>query len=97
MTDPAIPAGTGVQITVGGFIRSPCRVGAPSGEGDGNPRLVAAAQAVLDTAQDYYTARNGRRCSIEGSDGEKCWIVPFDQFEDLRRAALAQPEAGGER
>lgn len=47
-------------------------------------RLREAGQAVIDTAFDHYTARNGRRMSIEGDDGEKCWIVPFDHFEALR-------------
>ena len=46
--------------------------------------LVKVAQEVVDTAFDHYTARNGKRMSIEGDDGEKCWIVPFDQFEHLR-------------
>ena len=51
-----------------------------------NARLREAGQAVIDTAFDHYTARNGRRMSIEGDDGEKCWIVPFDHFEALRKA-----------
>lgn len=58
-----------------------------------NDELRDAARAVIDTADDYYTTRNGRRMSIEGSDGEKCWIVPFDQFEALRRAVTAIPSA----
>lgn len=55
--------------------------------------LIDAAKAVIASAFDHYTARNGRRMSIEGDDGEKCWIVPFDDFEQLRfaveRAAIA--------
>lgn len=52
--------------------------------------LREAAEEVIATAFDYYTARNGRRCSIEGDDGEKCWIVPFDQFEALRSALTSE-------
>ncbi len=51
-----------------------------------NARLRGAALEVISAGFDHYTARNGRRCSIEGGDGEKCWIVPFDQFEALRAA-----------
>lgn len=47
---------------------------------------IRAAHAIFEQATDFYTARNGRRMSIEGDDGEKCWIVPFDAFEDLRHA-----------
>lgn len=54
--------------------------------------LREAAQAVIEQAFDFYKARNGRVMSIEGEDGEKCWIVPFDAFEQLR-AALAQVKA----
>jgi len=51
--------------------------------------LVEAMEEATLRAFDYYRARNGRLCSIEGDDGEKCWIIPFDAFEDLR-AALAK-------
>ncbi|PQM29387.1 hypothetical protein CVO77_00155 [Sphingopyxis lindanitolerans] len=57
------------------------------------PSIEEAAQAVIASANDYYTARNGKRMGIEGDDGEKCWIVPFDQFEDLRRALSTTSEA----
>lgn len=56
--------------------------------------LKVAGQSVIDQMFDYYTARNGRRMSIEGDDGEKCWIVPFDAMEELR-AALS-PTTGGD-
>ncbi len=49
-------------------------------------RMREAGQAVIAQAFDHYTARNGRRIGIEGDDGEKCWIVPFDAFESLRAA-----------
>lgn len=54
-------------------------------------RLREVGCAVVAGAFDHYVARNGRRCSIEGDDGEKCWIVPFDEFEALS-AALGQGE-----
>lgn len=49
-----------------------------------NEALREAAQEVVNRAFDHYRARNGRMCSIEGDEGEKCWIVPFDAMEDLR-------------
>lgn len=61
---------------------------------DADVGLVEAARAVIDTAFDHYSARNGKRMTIEGDDGEKCWIVPFDQFEDLRRALAALGQGG---
>lgn len=45
---------------------------------------------LIAQASDYYTARNGKLCSIEGDDGEKCWIVPFEPFEELRAALNLQ-------
>ena len=56
--------------------------------------LRDATKDVIATADDYYTARNGRRCSIEGEDGEKCWIVPFDPFEALRAALTPSALSG---
>lgn len=55
--------------------------------------LMEAAKDVVDRAFDHYRARNGRMCSIEGDDGEKCWIVPFDAMEDLRQALTSSPAA----
>ena len=46
--------------------------------------LLDAGKDVIGSASDHYTARNNRRMTIQGDDGEKCWIVPFDQFEHLR-------------
>jgi hypothetical protein len=51
--------------------------------------VVEAARGVIERASDTYRKRNGQRGSIEGDDGEKCWIVSFDDFEDLRRALAA--------
>ena len=57
-----------------------------------NPeRLVEALRLVEQTAETHYTARNGRRCSIEGSDGEVCSIIPFDTMEEVRAALSAAP------
>lgn len=59
----------------------------------------AVVEAVIGQASDHYQKRNGHRASIEGEDGEKCWIVPFDAFENLRHAMLAAAspsEAKGE-
>lgn len=58
--------------------------------GDEPVGLREAAEEVCNRAFDHYRARNGRMCSIEGDDGEKCWIIPYDAMEDLR-AALATP------
>jgi hypothetical protein len=55
-----------------------------------------AAQAVLDRMSDTFTARNGRKVSIEGDDGEKCWIVHSDDIEDLRRALSRPPVEASE-
>ncbi len=54
-----------------------------------NAVLVERLGAAIGQAFDYYTARNGRRMSIEGDDGEKCWILPFDAFEELKHALAA--------
>ncbi|WP_257541215.1 hypothetical protein [Sphingobium sp. CFD-1] len=58
--------------------------------------LTEAAKDVVDRAFGHYRARNGRMCSIEGDDGEKCWIVPFDAMEDLRQALTSSPAAEAE-
>jgi len=58
--------------------------------------LMEAAKDVVDRAFDHYRARNGRMCSIEGDDGEKCWIVPFDAMEDLRAALASSPASEAE-
>lgn len=68
------------------------REAAPDVAGDA---VRAAGQAVIDQAFDFYTARNGRVMTIE-SDGEKCWIVPCDAFEELR-SALANPRPALDR
>lgn len=49
-------------------------------------RLQKAATNVLLLATDFYKKRNGHLASFEDESGEKCWIVPFDAFEDLREA-----------
>jgi hypothetical protein len=51
--------------------------------------LVEAGQAILDRMSSTYRARNNRQVSIQGEDGEMCWIVHSDDIEGLR-AALAK-------
>jgi len=51
-------------------------------------------QEVRDRAFDHYRARNGRMCSIEGDDGEKCWIIPFDAMESFDHALTRAREHG---
>lgn len=40
--------------------------------------VVADIRELISTRSDHFTMRNGERRSIEGDDGEKCWIVTFD-------------------
>lgn len=55
-----------------------------------NDRLSEAVRSMIAQRSDHYTARNGRRCSIEGDDGEMCWIVPFEAMCDVERALASQ-------
>ena len=48
--------------------------------------LREAARELSDRAFRQYRARNGKMCSIEGDDGEACWIIPWDAMDDLRQA-----------
>lgn len=61
--------------------------------------LKAAAESLIAQKSDYFTARNGKKVSIEGDDGEKCWIVPFDAMNELEIALSTptdqQPKAEG--
>jgi hypothetical protein len=57
--------------------------------------LASAARNLIASRTDHYTARNGKRMSIEGDDGEKCWIIPFDAMNDLE-IALTRPLGEGE-
>ncbi|HHV68223.1 MAG TPA: hypothetical protein GXX48_11345 [Ochrobactrum intermedium] len=50
-----------------------------------------AARNLIAVRYDTYKARNGNLCSIEGDDGEKAWIVPFDAMADLE-SALSSPD-----
>ena len=59
-----------------------------------DPKAQALADALreaLEQSFTHYTARNGRKCSIEGEDGEQCLILPFEATNNLR-AALADWE-----
>lgn len=48
--------------------------------------VLKAAEQLIHNRFDTYTARNGKRVSIEGDDGEKCWIVSFEDMSDLENA-----------
>lgn len=61
-----------------------------------NKRLRDAARDVIDVATDTYTARNGRRVSIQADDGEKCWIIHSDQIELLRGAIEVLAKGGSD-
>lgn len=62
-------------------------------EGDGWQRLEQAARNLIANRFDTYKARNGRKCSIEGDDGEKCWIVSFDDMAELEAALPTPPSS----
>ena len=55
------------------------------------PDLVATPkgeiQEIIDGLSSSYKAKNGREVSIEGDDGEKCWILSNDGYEALCAAA----------
>lgn len=55
-------------------------------------RLEEAARDVVSQQTDFYTARNGRRVSIQGDDGERCVIVPYEAIYRLEHALV--PAAG---
>lgn len=42
-----------------------------------------AIRSIIGNLSSSYTARNGRKISIEGDDGEKCWILDNDGYEAL--------------
>jgi hypothetical protein len=54
-------------------------------------RLLRIMHDIDLTALDYYRARDARACSIEGDDGEKCWIISSNAMESVRHA-LAQAD-----
>lgn len=56
-----------------------------------NSRLKDAVLNVIANRFDTYKARNGKQCSIEGDDGEKCWIVSFDDMSELEAAVSSDP------
>lgn len=55
--------------------------------------LEEAVRNLIANRFDTYKARNGKLCSIEGDDGEKCWIVSFDDMADLETALVPHPLA----
>lgn len=54
----------------------------------GIERLQATARALSSSAFTTYRKGNGQLGTIEGDDGEKCFIVPHDEMIEFR-AALA--------
>ncbi|SPL63613.1 hypothetical protein [Ochrobactrum soli] len=55
----------------------------------GEALLQRAATNLIANRFDTYKAQNGKLCSIEGDDGEKCWIVSFDDMAELEAALLS--------
>lgn len=55
-------------------------------------QLLEAASDVIASASDTYKKRNGHLANFEDDSGEKCWIVPFDAFENLRTAVTKSGE-----
>lgn len=55
--------------------------------------LVESAKNVIENMFWLYTAKNGKKASIEDSSGEKCWIVPDDAIEILKAALAAYKES----
>lgn len=51
-----------------------------------NERLREVGTNLLGRMFDTYKARNGREVSIQGDDGEKCWIVHSDEIAALEAA-----------
>ena len=58
--------------------------------------LEEAARNLIANRFDSYKARNGKLCSIEGDDGEKCWIVSFDHMAELESSLWAERVEKGE-
>lgn len=52
-------------------------------------KVIAAARRVIAERFGTYKAGNGREVSIEGDDGEKCWIVHSDPMFCLEEAIKA--------
>jgi len=58
----------------------------------GDDALRIAARNLIAGRFDTYKAKNGRYVSIKGDDGEKCWIVNFDEMHELEAALNATQE-----
>jgi len=54
--------------------------------------VVIDIRELVSTRSDHFTMRNGERRSIEGDDGEKCWLVHSDPMFALE-SFLARYEA----
>ena len=46
-----------------------------------------AVKSIINNLSSTYTARNGRKMTIEGDDGEMCWILSNDGYDALRAIA----------
>ena len=46
-----------------------------------------AVKSIINNLSSTYTARNGRKMTIEGDDGEMCWILSNDGYDALRALA----------
>jgi hypothetical protein len=53
-------------------------------------KLLEAAKSVIESRLSTYKAGNGRQVGIQDENGEKCWIVPFDEMWDLERAVIGE-------
>ncbi len=49
-------------------------------------KLGLAAKALIASRSSTYKARNGREVGIEDESGEKMWIVPFNEMDELEAA-----------
>lgn len=56
-------------------------------------RLFNSGQALSAAAFTTYRKRNGQIGTIEGDDGEMCFIVPHDELIELRAAIEAMHSA----
>jgi hypothetical protein len=55
-------------------------------EGVRDDVLATAARELIASRFDTYRAGNNRQVGIQDDNGEKCWIVPFDEMAALEAA-----------
>lgn len=56
--------------------------------------VLAAARDLVASKFETYKAGNYRQVSIQDENGEKCWIVPFDEMFALEAAIIASRRVG---